>query len=261
MRRAVYIRAIASLSTGEREPDYSSVLSMNERRRMGPLLRRAVAVSRQVLSLGGIPLPDAIICGTGWGCLENTELFLRALQGIDDKPLKPTHFMLSTHNTPSSTLGISASNHGYNATHSQDFVSFESALLDAFLQIGLGEKDSALVGAFDETTEGIAQVVSPLLDIRPSSGELPFVSMAVLLTSEREGALCELRDVVLGSGLPAPTEGRTIHVGDLVPSKGTIPTLSAVAFEKAVGEVEDEGIVHILNDSFPDTSLCTITKV
>jgi 3-oxoacyl-(acyl-carrier-protein) synthase len=120
---------------------------------MGKILKRALATSKEALKEAGLETVDAIITGTGYGCIENTEFFLDALSNEGEQMLKPTYFMQSTHNTISSLVAIQTKNHGYNVTYAHKGLSFDSALEDAWLQFRLGKIDSALVGGHDEMTE------------------------------------------------------------------------------------------------------------
>lgn len=133
-----------------KDPDFKQFISAGDARRMGKLMKRALATSISALREGGIENPDAIITGTGFGSVENTELFLDALVREGEQMLKPTLFMQSTHNTASSLIGIHTHSHGYNSTYSQKGLSFDSALYDAWLQFRLGKISNALVGAHDE---------------------------------------------------------------------------------------------------------------
>ena len=139
-----YVRAI--------EPDYKQFFPPNTARRLGKILKRALLTSRKVMEKTGISLPDAIITGTGFGCVENTEILLDALVRQGEEFLKPTYFMQSTHNTISSIIAIENKCHGYNSTYTQKGTSFDCALLDAFMQLQSGQIKTALVGAHDEIT-------------------------------------------------------------------------------------------------------------
>ena len=134
------------------DPDFKQFISAGDARRMGRLLKRALATSLSALQEGGVMNPDAIITGTGFGSVENTELFLDAMVREGEQMLKPTQFMQSTHNTASSLIGIHTPSHGYNSTYTQKGLSFDSALYDAWLQFRLGKINSALVGSHDEMT-------------------------------------------------------------------------------------------------------------
>ena len=135
------------------DPSYKDYISPIEARRMGKILKRAVATSKDALNTSGLDTVDAIITGTGYGCIENTEFFLDALSREGEQLLKPTYFMQSTHNTISSLVAIQTKNHGYNVTYAHKGISFDSALQDAWLQFRLGKINSALVGGHDEMTE------------------------------------------------------------------------------------------------------------
>ena len=135
------------------DPSFKDYISPIEARRMGKILKRAVATSKEALKAADLESVDAIITGTGYGCIENTEFFLDALSTEGEQLLKPTYFMQSTHNTISSLVAIQTKNHGYNATYAHKGVSFDSALQDAWWQFQLGKINSALVGGHDEMTE------------------------------------------------------------------------------------------------------------
>ena len=185
MTRPVYIRSIAQIRHGDPDPDCSAILRPMEARRMGRLMKRAVWTATEALSAASLEMPDAIITATDFGCVENSEFFLRALIGLDDAPLRPTHFMQSTHNTIGSLIAIRLGCHGYNATYSHRGNSLESALEDAFLQITLGDIDTALVGWFDELTPSLEEMIL-------GKGETPEEhALALVLSASPEGALAE----------------------------------------------------------------------
>jgi 3-oxoacyl-(acyl-carrier-protein) synthase len=135
------------------DPSFKEYVSPIEARRMGRILKRALATSKEALKAAGCDTVDAIMTGTGFGCIENTEFFLDALSNEGEQLLKPTYFMQSTHNTISSLVAIQTKNYNYNATYAHKGISFESALHDAWLQFRLGKINSALVGCHDEMTE------------------------------------------------------------------------------------------------------------
>lgn len=132
------------------EPDYTKYFAPMIARRMGRLLKRSVVTA--VEALGQHEVPDAIITGTGLGCIANTEKFLSAMIDNDEDFLQPTYFMQSTHNTISSQVAQHLKCHGYNCTYSHRGTSFDSSLFDAFLQMHSGDIRSALVGGHDEMT-------------------------------------------------------------------------------------------------------------
>lgn len=134
------------------EPDYKNYFAPMVARRIGKLLKRATVTAVDALQKGHTENVDAIITGTGLGCIENTEKFLKAMIDNDEEFLQPTYFMQSTHNTISSQVALHLKCHGYNCTYSHRGTSFDSSLLDAFVQMRLGLIRSALVGSHDEMT-------------------------------------------------------------------------------------------------------------
>ena len=189
-----YVRAV--------DPDFKQFISAGDARRMGKLLKRALATSLSALQEGGIENPDAIITGTGFGSIENTELFLDALVREGEQLLKPTQFMQSTHNTASSLIGIHTHCHGYNSTYSQKGFSFDSALYDAWMQFRIGRIASALVGSHDEMSPVFSGFVRKAGHV--GEGEIcSEAAVSVLLAENGDNVYCTLEGVKL---LDTPSE-------------------------------------------------------
>ena len=134
------------------EPEFRKFLEPMVARRMSKIVKRAIVASSVALEEAGIPMPDAIVSGTGLGCVEDTEKFLDAMVRNGEHCLQPTFFIQSTHNTISSQIAIRLGCHGYNNTHVHRGISFESALQETMLLFGKGSIHSALVGGYDELT-------------------------------------------------------------------------------------------------------------
>ena len=134
------------------EPDYKEFIAPMVSRRMGRLIKRAIATSFSAIKKANAQNIDAIITGTGLGCIENTEKFLSAMVKEGEEMLQPTFFMQSTHNTISSQIALLLKCNGYNCTYSHRGTSFECGLSDAFLQFSLGKINNALVTGQDEMT-------------------------------------------------------------------------------------------------------------
>jgi 3-oxoacyl-(acyl-carrier-protein) synthase len=184
-----YIRAI--------DADYKQYFTANEARRFGKILKRALLVSREAMKESGVANPDAIITGTGLGCIENTEIFLDKLVREGEELLNPTHFMQSTHNTIASLVAIDAKCHGYNSTYAHKGISFECALQDAFLQMQSGKIQTALVGAHDEMTPAYFTLLKKAgylgNENQTFAGETAVAMM--LSTKKTENTLCEIEAV------------------------------------------------------------------
>lgn len=179
------------------DPSFKEWLSPGEARRLGNIMKRAVATSFESMKKSGVEKPDAIITATGLGCVKNTELFLTDLCTGGESLLKPTQFMQSTHNTIGSLIAILTNNHGYNVTYANGDISTETALNDALIQLELGEISTALVGSHDEMTpsyytllERIGYYGTPGM---VTSGETAVSIM--LSTGNKEKALCKIDSI------------------------------------------------------------------
>ncbi|MDA3615955.1 beta-ketoacyl synthase N-terminal-like domain-containing protein [Polluticaenibacter yanchengensis] len=134
------------------EPDYKAFISPVASRRMSKAVKMAIIASAQALNESGVSVPDAIITGTGAGCIIDSEKFLKAIIDNDEQFLTPTSFIQSTHNTVGAQIALGLNCKGYNFTYVNGAVSFESALLDAIMQIELQQANNVLVGGVDEMT-------------------------------------------------------------------------------------------------------------
>ena len=144
------------------DPDFTPYFSSLAERRRCLLLKRAVLLSRLALKEASVEMPDAIICGTGLGCIGNMEKFLNSIIENDEKFLQPTYFMQSTHNILSSTIAIDLKCHGYNSTYVHRGVSFENVLLDAIMQFEQKRVQTVLACGFDELTPEYYQIFKRL---------------------------------------------------------------------------------------------------
>ena len=174
------------------DPSFREYISPIEARRMGKILKRALATSKEALKASGLDSVDAIITGTGYGCIENTEIFLDALSKEGEQMLSPTYFMQSTHNTISSLVAIQLKNHGYNVTYAHKGISFDSALQDAWLQMQLGKINSALVGGHDEMTETFYNILKKGGVMGQDEEMCGEAAVSVVLGTEDKDSLCKI---------------------------------------------------------------------
>src|SRR5690554_5852114 len=114
-------------------PDYKQYIQGPALRRLSKVLRAGVASAKSCLLQAGEDQPDAIVVGTGLGCLEDTTRFLGQLVENEESLLNPTPFIQSTHNTIAGQIALLIQCKGYNMTFTQKNLSFESALLDAVM--------------------------------------------------------------------------------------------------------------------------------
>jgi 3-oxoacyl-(acyl-carrier-protein) synthase len=135
------------------EPDYTKYIDAKLIRRMSRIVKMGVAAAMDALQQSGITNPDAIITGTAYGCLADTNAFLTRLVEYKEELLSPTAFIQSTHNTVGAQIALQLKCHQYNNTFVHRGSSFEAALMDAISLLRENEAGTVLVGAADEITE------------------------------------------------------------------------------------------------------------
>jgi len=96
------------------EPDYKTFIDAKLIRRMSRIIRMGVAAAMECLQEAGVKVPDAIITGTAYGCLEDTGLFLTKMVQYNEELLTPTAFIQSTHNTIGAQIGLMLQCNNYN---------------------------------------------------------------------------------------------------------------------------------------------------
>ena len=131
-------------------PNYKEYIPPAAARRMAKGIKMGVVASKIALKEAGLENVDAIITGTGMGCVRDSEKFVSAIIDNDEQYLTPTSFIQSTHNTVGGQIALELQCKGYNFTYVHASNSFESALLDAKMQLELGEENNILIGGVDE---------------------------------------------------------------------------------------------------------------
>ncbi|MBZ4189820.1 beta-ketoacyl synthase chain length factor [Niabella sp. 3A5MI-3] len=136
-----------------REPDYSAYIDPKLIRRMSRIIKMGAAAATECLRAAGNPLTDAIITGTAYGCLADTDQFLTRMVEFNEELLSPTAFIQSTHNTVGAQIALMLKCHHYNNTYVHRGSSFEAALLDGIGLMAEGEAGTVLAGGVDEIIE------------------------------------------------------------------------------------------------------------
>ena len=180
------------------QPNYKEFIQKKLLRRMSRIVRMGLAASHKALEQAGNPVPDAIITGTAWGCVKDTEKFLETIIENNEEYLTPTAFVQSTHNTVAGQVALMHHNNCYNMTYVQGNVSFESALIDAILQFKDGKAKNILVGGIDEQTEKLQVLLERLKcaveDQRPMGEGAGFF---ILSTEAHEGTYAKLANATM----------------------------------------------------------------
>ena len=139
-------------------PVYKDFISPAAIRRMAKGVKNGIVASALAMKEANVETLDAIITGTGMGCIEDSDKFLHALIDNNEEFLTPTSFIQSTHNTVGSQIALGLQCKAYNFTYVNAAVSFESTILDAKMQIEANEANTILIGGVDEMSDYTARL-------------------------------------------------------------------------------------------------------
>ena len=190
------------------EPDYKAYINPTMIRRMSRVLKQGVVSAMVCLQDAKVQMPDAIISGTGLGCIVDTDKFLTAIIDNGEQFLTPTSFIQSTHNTISAQIALMIKCLGYNYTYVHRGFSFESSVQDAIMLLMEGDAKHVLVGGVDEMTDTYYAITKRLAFWKPnvtghlslaqstSRGAIPGEGATYFVLSQEENKdnYAELRD-------------------------------------------------------------------
>jgi len=174
------------------EPDYKDFIQSKLLRRMSRSVKMGLAASQKALDEARNPSIDAIITGTAWGCVEDTEKFLETVLENKEEYLTPTAFVQSTHNTVAGQIALMRHNNCYNMTYVQSALSFESALIDALLQFYDDKAQNILVGGIDEQTDKLKILLERLHCATPEHPMGEGAAFFVLSNQQQENSYATL---------------------------------------------------------------------
>lgn len=164
------------------KPTYRNFIKPAMIRRMAAGVKNGVVAANIALKEAAINNPDAIITGTGMGCLIDSEKFLANILKNDEQFLTPTSFIQSTHNTVGGQIALGLKCKSYNVTYVHNATSFESSLIDALLMINDGE-ENVLVGGVDEIGEQTTNMFKLIKHIKQEE------NITDILKSKTDGAI------------------------------------------------------------------------
>jgi hypothetical protein len=150
----------------------SSRLDPRAARRFSRVLRMSLAAAYTALERAEIDSPDAVLLGTGMGCLDDTAKFLFALTDEGETMLSATPFINSTHNTLAAQVAVQTGCKGFNETWVNRTVSFAAAL-DAAIARTAAERH-VLLGGVDECPDAFHDLYASLSDASGGAAALCF---------------------------------------------------------------------------------------
>lgn len=215
------------------DPNYKEYIPPAAARRMAKGIKMGVVASKIALQEAELANVDAIITGTGFGCTVDSEKFVSALIDNDEQYLTPTSFIQSTHNTVGGQIALGLGCKGYNFTYVHASISFESALLDAQLQLENDEASTILVGGVDESGDHTVKIHRLINHIKKEK-----IKSSELLNSETEGAVF--------------SEGANFFVLSNTKQRGTYAELGAIA---TYNTLVKENLNQVLEDFLEENNL------
>lgn len=170
------------------QPSYKELIAPAMIRRMAKGVKMGIFAANEALKQSDTTELDAIIVGTGLGCIEDSEKFLDAIIANDEQFLTPTSFIQSTHNTVAAQIALHLQCKAYNFTYVNGGNSFESALFDAFIQIKHLQKQTILVGGVDEMAPYTMSVYGLIDKVKREGAVIDFKQPSTKGIAYAEGA-------------------------------------------------------------------------
>jgi 3-oxoacyl-(acyl-carrier-protein) synthase len=249
------------------EPNYKEFIPPAMIRRMSKTVKMSSVASQHALKEAGIEKPDAIIVGTGMGCSQDSEKFLKNVIDNQEEFLTPTYFIQSTHNTVAGQIALALQCHAYNFTYVNTSSALEFSFLDAKLQILDEEAENVLVGSTDEQTERTMELYK-LHNIIKKTEDLPFnllesntkgviwgegSSFFVLGKNPTESSYAQLIDIQIINRLHQEDTQRFIE-DFLIKNNLKAENIDAVILGLS-GDSESDGYYTKAMDLFPESAL------
>lgn len=149
--------------------NYKEYIKPAALRRMAKGIKMGVFAANKALQEAEVNNPEAIITGTGFGCIIDSEKFLLNIINNNEEFLTPTSFIQSTHNTIGGQIALGLNCHSYNMTYVQEANSFESSLIDGLLMMKFENKNDLLIGGVDEIGEVTSKLLKEINVIKSSN--------------------------------------------------------------------------------------------
>ncbi len=144
------VRAYQQACVPAVDPDYKALIPALQLRRLNKSMRMALYAARVAMRGADVEQVDAVVTGTGLGCLTDSERFVQAMLENDEQFLNPTPFIQSTHNMAAATIALAIGCKGYNMTYVHNATSMEAAMLDTMLYLSEHPDSTVLLGGGDE---------------------------------------------------------------------------------------------------------------
>jgi 3-oxoacyl-(acyl-carrier-protein) synthase len=245
------------------EPDYTKWVDVKQIRRMSRVMKMGTAAAMLALKNAEVTNPDAIITGTGLGCLDDTGNFLNRISEFKEETLNPTPFIQSTHNTIGSHVAFLLQCQAYNQTYSQGPFSFENALLDSQLMLNENPELKILTGSADEITETSQAIMGRFGIFKNSANSLDLFKSKSKGTMHGEGSAWFVLSGQKGNAKVSVAGVQSVYKPDNINTKideflsfcgKTANQIDFVLSGKSGDSTLDASVDRVLKSVFPDAS-------
>ncbi len=172
--------------------DFGSRLSPNQRRRLDRLSQLLLAACLEAADQAGWKEIDGdragLVIGTGLGCLEKTETYLRGIARAGLAYADAMGFPDSMDSSPAAHAAMTLGCRGPSLTVTQREISGESALMVAELLLRQGAVDAVMVAAGDAACEELEQLLGRLAPGKRAGEAAAALVLETRESAERRGA-------------------------------------------------------------------------
>lgn len=241
------------------KPNYKAYIPPAMIRRMSAGVKMGVVASAIALKESKQENPEGIITGTGMGCTNDSDKFLKSLIDNKEEYLTPTSFIQSTHNTVGAQIALGLQCKSYNVTYVHDANSLPTAFIDAMLMIQGEGIEYLLVGGVDENNKFTNDALQLIGDIKKeelidslfevqSEGTIlsEGAQFFVLENVKKENTYAQLLDVITYNTLNAEKVEGKLHLF-LKNNAMEIEDIDAV-FLGENGDIRYDGVYHDLKN-------------
>ena len=244
------------------QPSYKDLIAPAMSRRMAKGVKMGIYAANKALFNTKMVDPQAVIVGTGLGCIEDSEKFLDAIIENDEQFLTPTAFIQSTHNTVAAQIALHLHCKAYNFTYVNGANSFESALFDAFMQLKHFNKENILIGGVDEIAPYTFSMYEMIGKVKQSGEEVNFkdpqtkgIALAegatffALSNNKTNNSYAEVLDVMLFNAFK---DGEATEINTFLAKNNLSVADLDVVFFGVNADVHQQGFYNRMNAVFSE---------
>jgi 3-oxoacyl-[acyl-carrier-protein] synthase II len=248
------------------EFDFGARLSLNQRRRLDRLSQLLLCACLEAADQAGWGRIDGdrtgLVIGTGLGCLEKTESYLRGIARTGLAYADAMGFPDAMDSSPAAHVAMTLGCRGTSLTVTQREISGEGALILAELLLRNGSADAVMVAAGDAASDELVQLLRRIAPGKRAGEVAAALVLETRESAERRGA--RTLGSLLGHGAAgAPVAAPALRYSSLevlararelafsmagIPPGGAadVPRVAADEVSKRIGWVMADGVLRAI---------------